>query len=114
MYSATFRISSDGESALLRIDVFSAPHSANYTLTDSNGSEHSWTWLLDEGQCVSFLELARYALSVYLVDAVDRGWTGNIVIVHCAYGFVPCAYDDLIAKLSFFTANTVPDGITVQ
>lgn len=114
MYYMTLQVTSDTETALLRLDLdyTEAEKVLHLELTDSNGTRHSWEHSYRfEG---SWQDFGRTALEKYLQDTVSKGWRGHIRLVHLAVGLDP---DEIVRDISgflWFNAIEKPQEMALQ
>jgi hypothetical protein len=111
MYFGTFLLTSDGEQTLLRLDC-GRDGTAEYRLTDSNGTVHDWSrqWRYEDDHD----SFPYSVLAEYLDTCVERGWSGRIAVVHCAFGVARMDVDAFLHRHLFLTSVEKPDHLALQ
>ena len=115
MYVGIFKITSDGETAVLRVDLTTDGGTAIYQLQDSTGEVHEFkqSFENDTGS-KTYIDRACMAILTYLCDCQASGWTGEITLVQSGIGIPASTWHEFLNLYLVHCSTTKPDGVALQ
>ena len=115
MYVGIFKITSDRETAVLRVDLSADATNATYQLQDSLGDCHAWTVNLStDSYSKTFFDRACMAVLSYLQDCTSNGWNGEITLVQSGIGIASATWHELFNSFRFHSPTVRPEGVALQ